>query len=147
MKIFISQKMRNKTQKKIEIERGRIKNEFLVSPIHFKVYGGAFYSQDFIQSYKPELKSKDPITALSQSLGMLAEADIVLVPKVAEQNVRGFIHTSITQRNEGDYEPWLGTIDKFDFDDMRGCEFELLIALSYGKKVYTYDDNYTFEEV
>ena len=133
MKIFISQKMRNKTHEEIEIERERIKNEFLVSPIHFKDYGGAFYSQDFIQSYKPELKHKSPIDALSHSLAMLDEADIVLVPKKAKENVTIFTVKILNWNSE--------------FSLLRGCEFEFLIAKSYGKKVYTYDDNYTFVEV
>ena len=139
MKIFISQKTENKTDYQLSEELTNIENAFY------------FFRKDpFVQRTQPrewyKVKSDD-LSRLCNSLTYLTEADIVLVPIIAEQNIRGFIHDNITQCNEGDYEPWLETIDKLNFDDIRGCEFEFLIAKSYGKKVYTYDDSYNFEEV
>jgi len=158
MKIFISQKMRGKTQKEIIKERNAILNGYLlqgnpdakikkeVDEFKNKLLNEETFTQsvikrvevgdiviDLLQSYKPELKFKSPIYALSHSLAMLDEADIVLVPKEAKENVTIFTVKILNWNSE--------------FSLLRGCEFEFLIAKSYGKKVYTYDDNYTFVEV
>ena len=174
MKIFISQKMRNKTQKEIIKERNAILNGYLlhgnpdakikkeVDEFKNKLLNEETFTKsvikrvevgdiviDLLQSYKPELAFKDPITSLSQSLAMLAEADIVLVPKAVIDHVvdmNAIHHVQSINDNDG-CAYWTELSPDFIKQYIKGCEFEFLIALSYGKKVYTYDENYTFEEV
>lgn len=134
MKIFISQKMRDKTHEEILKERKAIEQAFSLTIPRDVVVECDF---EYIESYKPELAFKDPITSLSQSLAMLAEADIVLMPKSVIKSVKRFsVDFMKSQKQYGN-----------EFENLRGCEFEFLIAKSYGKKVYTYDDAYNFEEV
>lgn len=104
MKVFISQKMRDKTPEEIKAEREKIQAGFI------KCIEGK--ECEFIKSYLPELKFKDPITSLSQSLALLAEADVVLIP----------------------FESTLVDMNK----DPKGCEFEYAISKAYGKKIITY---------
>lgn len=122
MKVFISQKMRGLTHEQILEERTKIQATFI------KHIGGVKKGCEFIKSYIPELKFKDPITSLSQSLALLAEADVVLVPisaTMVDDDVppRTMIH---------------GT------NPLRGCEFEYLIAKSYGKNIVVYDSQYVY---
>ena len=137
MKIFISQKMRDKTHEEIVYERDVIFSKWA----EFRV---AIYDQK-INSYLSEFKLKDPIKCLANSLSLMADADIVLVPKSVISN---FFHS-----HGLDIELWQSMrvpVHKFyaeHIKNLKGCEFEFLIALSYGKKVYYYDDNYKFTEV
>lgn len=123
MKVFISQKMRDKTPEEIKAERSKIQGRFIMSREGKEC--------EFIKSYLPELKFKDPITSLSQSLALLADADVVLIP-IASTMVnddvppRTLVHSA---------------------NPLKGCEFEYLIAKSYGKKVVIYDTQYVFLEL
>ena len=109
MKVFISQKMKGLTPSEISLKRMKIIetfSDFINVPC------------DFIASYRPELAFRDPITSLSQSLAMMAEADVVLVPlesAQADMNV-----------------------------NPRGCEFEYAIAKAYGKAIYVYNDSLVY---
>jgi hypothetical protein len=73
-----------------------------------ETFGPSF---EFIESYKPELKHKSPIDALGASLQMMSDADIILIPE---------------------------DIKNTDFKNLKGVEFEYLIAKSYGKHVLLY---------
>ena len=109
MKVFISQKMKGLTPSEISLKRKQIMNtfsDFMYVPC------------DFLPSYRPELAYCNPITALSQSLALMAEADVVLVPlesAQADMNV-----------------------------NPRGCEFEYAIAKAYGKAIYIYNDSLVY---
>lgn len=107
MKVFISQKMRDKTPEQIKDERIKIKVRFI------KWVEGK--ECEFIKSYLPELKFKDPITSLSQSLALLAVADVVLIP----------------------FESIFFDMNK----NPKGCEFEYAISKAYGKRVVGYNDD------
>lgn len=107
MKVFISQKMRDKTPEQIKAERTKIQAKFI------KWVDGK--ECEFIKSYLPELKFKDPITSLSQSLALLAAADVVLIP----------------------FETIFFDMNK----NPKGCEFEYAISKAYGKRVIGYDDD------
>lgn len=107
MKVFISQKMRDKTPEEIKAEHEKIQAGF-IKHIEGK-------ECEFIKSYLPELKFKDPITSLSQSLALLADADVVLIP---------FESTLIDMNN-----------------NPKGCEFEYAISKAYGKKIIVYTGN------
>lgn len=141
MKVFISQKMRGKTSEQILTERFKIEEECLRSGI-LGVYVGPpelETATHFIRSYKPELAFKDPITSLSQSLAMLAEADIVLVPKLAyvEVEILQLAGSEEFIREGGSSEQGFNV--EYIRKHIGGCELELLVALAYGKKVYYYD--------
>ena len=110
MKVFISQKMKGLTPNEISLKRKQIMNtfsDFVYVP-----------RCQFLSSYRPELAFCNPITALSQSLALMAEADVVLVPlesAQADMNV-----------------------------NPRGCEFEYAIAKAYGKAIYVYNDSLVY---
>ena len=128
MKIFISQKMRDKTHEEIWKECERIKSEWVKAHLNDDLS-----ELEFIEPFLLNWKATSDINELTNDLIMLDEADIVLVPKKAKENVTVFTVKILNWNSE--------------FSLLRGCEFEFLIAKSYGKKVYTYNENYTFEEV
>lgn len=144
MKVFISQKMRDKTQEEILKERHDIEVGFTFEAFHI-VGWGAFDTGTItiIDSYKPELKFKDPITSLSQSLALLADADVVLVPRSSLDAIaRDFMGSN--DRIQTNYEAIKGGAVGYS---IKGCELELLVAKSYGKIVYTYDKEGHFEKL
>ena len=114
MKIFISQKMKEKTPKQISIERDSIIN-------NAKKNLGE--DVEVVASYDPSLAFKTPIHSLSKSLEMLDKADAVLIPMISFENMENF---EIKNKNDRSF--------------VRGCEIELLVSLSYGKKIYVYDE-------
>ena len=130
MKIFISQKMRGRPQNVIEVEMLTL----------FKLWDCQHRKgviNERIHSYNSENIGKDSIELLSHSLAMLAEADIVFVPLDAIEKIKQF--RDDFERSQKKYGE--------EYQHLKGCEFEFLIAKSYGKKVYTYDEAYNFEEV
>ena len=144
MKIFISQKMSGRPQNAIEVEMLTI----------FKLWDCQHKKMmnERIHSYNSENIGKDSIELLSRSLAMLAEADIVLVPKAVKQAIDDFMKENVQPfyaSGFGETAFFVPSISEklLSVELLKGCEFEFLIAKSYGKKVYTYDDDYTFEEV
>ncbi len=114
-RIFISQDMRNESKESIIKVRELIKSEFR------ELFGGA---DVFIDSYKPELKHATPIYALSESIGMLAQADFLLAPKNRYESVKDL---TVAYCNEHTL--------------IRGVETEINIALTYGVPVIFYSVN------
>lgn len=115
-KVFISQDMRGKTIEEILTVRQKVEEAFK------KEYSEQTF--EFIQSFKPELAAETPLKALSQSLAMMEEADIVLAP--SDRMTNYFMS-----------EPVLA----FESKTLRGVEAETMLANSYGKNVAFYRIN------
>lgn len=111
-KVFISQSMRDQTHEQILETRNKIISEFT------ELLGNSF---EFIESYQPELKRTSAIDALSASLSMLADANILLVPKWNLDRVKQKTVLSV-----------------FRDRTLKGVEFEMLIASSYGVPIIFY---------
>ena len=103
-KIFISQAMRGLSDEQIVEVRELIKREFSVT----------FGDYEYIESYLPELRHASPIDALSASLSLLADADILLAPMYnRDQLIAGTSVCNVFQVR------------------VKGVEFETLIAHNY----------------
>lgn len=151
MKVFISQKMWDRTHDEIIYERDVIFSKW----VEFRV---AQYDQK-IDSYLSEFKLKDPIKCLANSLSLMADADVVLVSWTSIVRTDDMCYGVPPGQEEIDFwdsnnisESFYASQDtkldlEFVKENIRGCELELLVALAYGKKVYYYDDNYKFTEV
>lgn len=120
MKVFISQKMRGKSHEEILEDRELIKHMFKQSELNKKEE-----EIEFIESYLPELEHKNPIEALSKSLSLLADADVVLVPLESFHEIRSL-------NNCGDAKEYIE-------NNIKGCELETIIAFAYGKEVIAYN--------
>lgn len=120
-KIFISQAMRDLNETQILEIRNLIISGFT------NLFGKDF---EIIESYKPELKSKSPVEALSKSLGMLSEADILLAPRFNRDQM---VSSSIA-RNVLDIT-------------LKGVEFEILIAENYNIPTIFYSFNEKKDQV
>ena len=105
--------MRGKSQEQIIEERKRVIDGFV-----------DFLGRDFafIESYQPRLSSVKPLEGLSESLGMLSTADILLAPLRTYQALMS--------------QPFN---DLYVFRTFRGVEAEITLANSYGLPIIFYD--------
>ena len=113
MKVFISQKMRDLTEKEIVFRRNLlidlIKKEYEDEKV------------EIIESWHPDF-DKNSVAQLGQSIIEMSDAQLILISEKSVDNIVHFIDTS-------------------EVENIKGSEIEVLICLSYKipYKIYTFD--------
>lgn len=135
MNVFISQRMRNRAYGEIWHEFQELKGWWV--SFLMRTDEKVLETMDVLESFFPKLKDQDPITSLSQSLKLMAKADVVLVPFDAVDTIKDINGLEIKKEGTVRFTNSIFS-PQFIRQSVKGCELELLVALSYGKKVYVY---------
>lgn len=130
MKVFISQRFRDKTKEEIESTREKIKDAY-IRHIAETTDISSIYGTEWIESWHPENYDKNSIYLLGDSIKELSKADLVLLPKSALMNVDEFVHHADNSTVK----------HSINISNLKGCELELLISFTYGKKYLFYYEN------